>query len=332
MKTPGVVILSRGQVSSLLTIRECIDVVEDAFRMHAQGNGLEPCLLHVDSKDGEFHIRAGGLKLDRTYFCVKIGAGFFGNMERFGLPNIQGVLALFDGDTGSPLAVMDAIEITIQRTGAVAAVAAKYLARPESSVVTICGCGNQGRIQLKALKQVLPAIKQAFAFDVNEQAAIRYAAEMSKELDIVVEAESDVAKAVARSDVVVTCTPSSHYYLRRDYVTEGTFVAAIGADSPHKQELEPSLLMRSKLVVDILEQCARAGELHHALEAGLLTRQNVHGELGDVIAGKIPGRSSEEEITIFDATGTALQDVAAAAAVYRRAVAEGVGLVLQLSD
>jgi alanine dehydrogenase len=329
MRAPGTLILQRSEISSLATLTDYIDAVEQAFRMHAEGRSLAPGLLHVDSHPGEFHIKAGGLRLEHTYFGLKVNGSFFQNRERYGLPNIQGAIILFDGDYGFPLAVMDSIEITIQRTGAAIAVAAKHLARPDSSVATISGCGNQGRIQLKALTQVLP-ITQAFACDANTNAAELYAEEMSKELDIDVAPERQLESAVRRSDVVVTCTPSTQYYLMANYVQSGTFIAAVGADSPDKGELEPRLLVGNKVVVDILEQCAAVGELHHALDAGLLTVEDVHGELGDVVAGKVPGRTLEGEITIFDATGTALQDTAAAVLAYNRAVEAGVGLTVYL--
>jgi alanine dehydrogenase len=329
MKAPGIAVLTRTEVSSLLTFNGVIDAVEEAFRMHAEGRSLVPGLLHIDSPPGEFHIKAGGLKLDRTFFGLKVNGSFFQNRERYGLPNIQGGIILFDGDYGYPLALMDSIEITIQRTGAAVALAAKHLARPESSVATICGCGNQGRVQLKALCYVLP-ITQAFAYDANEEAARRYATEMSQELGITVTPGPDLESAALQSDVVVTCTPSKHYYLRRTYVGPGTFIAGVGADSHDKQELEPTLLVGSKVVVDLLHQCAQVGELHHALDAGLLTEEDVHGELGAVVAGHIPGRTSDQEITVFDATGTALQDTAAAVLAYQRAVEAGVGLTVHL--
>jgi alanine dehydrogenase len=331
MKAPAMVILTRTEVSSLLTLADCIDAVEEAFRVYAEGMALAPGLLHIDSPPGEFHIKAGGLRLDRTYFGLKVNGSFFQNRERYGLPNIQGGIVLFDGDYGYPLALMDSIEITIQRTGAAGAIAAKYLARPESSVATVCGCGNQGRIQLEALVQVLP-IKECFAFDTEIEQAQRYAVQMSQKLGISVTAAPDLQSAVQRSDVVITCTPSKAYYLLERYVKRGTLIAAFGADSPDKQELEPKLLVGNKVVVDLLDQCAHVGELHHALDAGLLTAQDVHAELGTVVAGHVPGRTSQEEITIFDATGTALQDTAAAVLAYKRAMEAGIGFAVQLRD
>jgi ornithine cyclodeaminase/alanine dehydrogenase-like protein (mu-crystallin family) len=171
-----------------------------------------------------------------------------------------------------------------------------------------------------------------YAFDSDEAQARSFASEMAGELGIVIEAVNDLAQAVSQSDICVTCTPSREYFLNREMVAKGTFIAAVGADSPDKQELDPALMRGNKVVTDILEQCATIGELHHALEKGLLTRAEVHAELGEVVTGRKPGRTSEEEIIIFDSTGTALQDAAAAAIVYEKAVGEGSGVMLNLVD
>jgi ornithine cyclodeaminase/alanine dehydrogenase len=249
----------------------------------------------------------------------------------FGLPLIQGIIALCDGENGYPLALMDTMEITIIRTGAATGVAAKYLARHDARVATICGCGNQGKISLKALKHVRP-LTRAYAYDIEGGSARRFAENLSKETGIEVIAVSDLAKAIRESDICVTCTPAKRYFLNREYVTQGTFIAAVGADHPEKQELDSRLLVSSKVVVDLLDQCATVGELHHALEQGLVTTADVHAELGEVIAGKKAGRTSDEEIILFDSTGTALQDVAAAAIVYERAISAGMGVVLNLGE
>ncbi len=184
MTTQPVLLLKRSEVRSLLTLPDCIPVVEEAFRLHAEGQSLAAGLLNAGSGDGEFHIKAGGLRFERTYFALKANGSFFHNRERHGLPNIQGVIILFDGDNGSPLAILDSIEITLQRTGAAVAVAARHLAQPDSSVVTVCGCGQQGRVQLRALRLVLPALRHAYAFDADPAAARRYASEMAGELDL----------------------------------------------------------------------------------------------------------------------------------------------------
>jgi ornithine cyclodeaminase/alanine dehydrogenase len=331
MKPEGTLLLKRKDVAALLSIDECIAAVEQVFRLQGEGKTEPPGVLGIHARDGGFHIKAGLLELDRTYFAAKINANFPQNVKRFGLPLIQGVIVLCDGENGYPLALMDSIEITIQRTGAATAVAAKHLARSDSKVVTICGCGNQGRISLRALARVLP-VEKVFAYDSDEAQAQRFARELAEELRIDVEAIRELEDAVRQSDICVTCTPSKQPYLRRDFVAPGTFIAAVGADSPEKQELDPSLMRGNKIVVDILEQCASIGELHHALDAGALIKESVHAGLGEVIAGTKSGRTSADEIIIFDSTGMALQDVVAAAAVYERAVSIGKGTLMNFSE
>jgi alanine dehydrogenase len=325
LKPFGTMLLTRSAIRSLMTFEEYVRVVEEAFGLYAQGKTLKPGMMQIDAKEGEFHVKAGGLTLSKPYFALKANGGFFHNRERFGMPNIQGAILLSDAQNGYPLAVMDSGEITMKRTGAAAAVAAKYLARPESSVVTICGCGTQGRIQLTAMHSMF-AIKKANVFATNREKAETFAKTMSQLLGITVVAPADMREAVKESDIVVTCTPSRRFFLLNEYVSPGTFIAAMGADSPDKQELDPMLLKSNKVVVDVLGQCVRAGELHHALDEGM-TEKDVYAELGDIIVGKKPGRTSKEEIVVFDSTGTALQDVAAAAAVYEKALKLDVGLM-----
>lgn len=326
-----ILLLARHDVEALLGFDGCTDAVEAAFRLHAQGLSLSPGVLSVPAREGGFHVKAAGLQLARLYFAAKTNANFPENPRRHGLPAIQGVIVLCDAEDGRPLAVMDSIEVTTRRTAAATAVAAKWLARSDSKSVTICGCGNQGRAQLRALGRVLP-IERVYAFDVEGETAQRYARELSAELGIDVTASADLAEAVRKSDLCVTCTPSRRPILLREHVRPGTFVAAVGADSPEKQELEPRLMAAGVVVADVLEQCASIGDLHHALDAGVVTRESVHAELAEVITGRKPGRRSAEEITIFDSTGTALEDVAAAALVYEKASAAGVGLKVALGE
>ncbi|MDQ2920059.1 MAG: ornithine cyclodeaminase family protein [Acidobacteriota bacterium] len=330
MKPRGTLLLTRREVAALLTIEECIAAVERAFKLHGDGNTTPPGILGVHAKDGGFHIKAGLLELERTYFAAKVNANFPQNVERFGLPLIQGVIVLCDGENGYPLALMDSIEITIQRTGAATAVAAKYLARPNSKIVTICGCGNQGQISLRALARVF-SLENVFAWDADPGCAERFAAELSEDLKIKVEVVTDLAKAVSGSDICVSCTPSKQPFLKKEFVSPGTFIAAVGADSPEKQELEPGLIAGNKLVVDVLGQCVAIGELHHGIESSLVGIEDVHAELGEVIAGVKAGRTSTDEIIIFDSTGMALQDVISATLVYEKAIREGKGMVMNLA-
>jgi ornithine cyclodeaminase/alanine dehydrogenase-like protein (mu-crystallin family) len=306
--------------------------VEEAFRLHAAGRALPPAILGVRAEAGGFHVKAAGLKLSRgVYFAAKTNANFPGNRENCGLPTIQGIVLLFDGQNGAPLAAMDSMEITILRTGAATAAAAKRLARADSRVATICGCGEQGRVQLDALVLALP-LEKVWAFDADPERARRFAEERSRALSISVEPAGELAAAVRASDAIVTCTPSRRPLIADADAPDGAFIAAVGADSADKQELDPRILIRAKVVVDSFDQCAEIGELHHALAAGLLSRADVHAELEDVLTGARPGRTSPKEITVFDSTGTALEDVAAAAAVYEKARTAGRGVTFSFSD
>jgi alanine dehydrogenase len=324
-------ILTRGDVERLLGWEECIAAVEDAFRLHAEGRSLPPGVLGIHARDGGFHIKAAGLDLGRPYFVAKTNGNFPDNPRRHGLPAIQGVIVLSDASDGRVLALLDSIEVTLRRTAAATAVAARYLARKDARSVLVCGCGTQGRAQLRALARVL-RVEQAAAFDADAAVARAFATEMSAELGFEVSPVADLAEALANSDVCVTCTPSRRPLLLRGQVRPGTFVAAVGADGPDKQELDPHLMADAVVVTDVLEQCATIGDLHHALEAGAMSRSDVHGELAELVSGRKPGRRSPEEITIFDSTGTALQDVAASVVAYEKALATGAGMEVALGD
>jgi ornithine cyclodeaminase/alanine dehydrogenase-like protein (mu-crystallin family) len=336
MNTPcnrptGTLILTRRDVAALLSLEECIAAVERAFRLHGEGAAALPGILGIHARDGGFHIKAGILEAGRSYFAAKTNANFPQNPRRFSLPTIQGIVLVCDAENGVPLAVMDSIEITILRTGAATAVAAKHLARLGSRAATICGCGIQGRVQLRALRRVLP-IEQAFAFDLDANAAARFSSEMAQELGIDVKAVSHLPEATAKSDVCVTCTTSTVAFLFREQVRPGTFIAAVGADNPEKHEISPALMAGSKVVADILEQSATIGDLHHALDAGVLQRSDAYAELGEIVAGKKPGRTNADEITILDSTGMALQDIAAAVAVYEKAIQSGSGAIVNFAS
>jgi alanine dehydrogenase len=330
MKSRGTLLIKRHQVNALLSIEDCIEGVEQAFKLRALGQASAPGILGIHAKEGGFHTKAGILGLRQEYFVSKTNANFPQN-KRHGLPTIQGIILVSDATDGRLLALMDSIEITILRTGAATAVAAKYLSNVNAKTVTICGCGNQGRISLQALMKVRN-IENVFVYDIDPIVADKFATELGELLEIKITAVADVSEAVRQSDICVTCTPSRKYFLNHTDVKPGMFIAAVGADSEDKQELDPLLLRDHKVVVDSVDQASRIGELHHAIQQHVLAIADVYGELGEIIAGIKAGRSSEDEIIIFDSTGTALQDVAAAAIVYERASAKGIGFKLNFAD
>jgi alanine dehydrogenase len=333
MSTPPrrqTLVLTRADVTRYLAIEECIDAVEHAFRMQGEGRTIPPAVLGAHIPHGGFHVKTAGLLAERSYFAAKINANFPANHERYSLPTIQGVIALFDVETGVPLALLDSIEITSMRTAAASAVAARYLARPDSTTMTVIGCGEQGRSQLRAIARVLP-LRRIVAFDADGGRATRFADEMSAELNLDVAGGDDLGRATRESDVCLTCTSARRWIIGRDHVRPGSFVAAVGADNPVKQEIEPELLASSTVVADVIDQCATIGDLHHAILAGVMTRDDVYAELAEIVTRRKIGRRSEDEIIVFDSTGTALQDVAAAAIVYERAIAAGAGVAFDLA-
>jgi ornithine cyclodeaminase/alanine dehydrogenase-like protein (mu-crystallin family) len=253
---------------------------------------------------------------------AKANTNFPENAQRFGLPTIQGLIIVYDAGNGFPLAVLDSMDVTIKRTAAASAVAAKYLARKNSSVGTICGCGKQGRAQLRAMLAVFP-LKKIYAFDLDERAAKSFVTELADEAEI--EAVRDLPRAIQESDICVTCTPSRKFIVNKEDVSPGTFIAAVGADNEDKQEIDPALMASCKVVADSLEQCSSIGDLHHAISQGLMRRENVYAELAEIVAGRKPGRTSEKEIIIFDSTGVAIEDAITAAAVYEKAQAARIG-------
>jgi alanine dehydrogenase len=324
-------LINRREVKALLTIERCITAVEEAFKLLASGKAQPPGILGIHAKDGGFHIKAGILSLNKEYFVAKTNGNFPDNQKNNGLPTIQGVVVVCDATNGKLLAIMDSIEITIVRTGAATAVAAKYLSKVDSKTVTICGCGNQGEISLRAVRCVRN-IDKVFAYDIDEKIATKFASRLTEELGIEIKVVSTLKEALVQSDICITCTTANKYFISRDDVKAGTFIAAVGSDSEHKQELDPELLANCKVVADSIEQAIKIGELHHSLSSNAMKREDIFGEIGEIVAGIKPGRLSEEEIIIFDSTGIALQDVAAAAVVYENAITRNIGLEFNLAE
>ena len=325
----AILILSSKDLQTVMRFDDYVDAVAEAFRMLAEGRCESPVPLQVSVTDGTFHAKAASLPVGPGYVAVKVNGNFPDNRSRHGLPTIQGAVFLADANNGRPLALLDSIEITRQRTAAATAVATQYLARPDSRTATICGCGEQGRIQLMALRHKLD-LTQVFAWDINSQISRRFSAEMA-ELGITVTAIDDLREGTLVSDAIVTCTSSHKPFLGFEDVRPGTFVAAVGADNPQKSEIKPELMAKAAVIVDVLQQSIVMGDMHHAINAGVMTPSDVRAELGTLIAQHRPGRLADDEITIFDSSGTGVQDVAAAARAYELARNRDLGLICALA-
>ena len=312
---PSVLILSRSDVQGLMGRGDYLEAVEAGFRAAAEGKASSPLPMAVEGDGGTFHAKAAFFEFGRHYVALKLNGNFPCNPAR-GLPTIQGAIMLSDGDTGSLLAIMDSIEVTLRRTAAATALAARYLARPESRTILMCGCGDQAMAQFEALKDLFPlALGYTWDRDFSRAQAFAAAAtQPSCKVDAI--AALDDAES---ADIVVTCTTSHEPFLGIEHVRPGAFIAAVGADSPEKNEVKPELMAEATVVADVLAQCMVMGEIHHAFEAEMMDRGCVHADIGQLVTGARPGRTSDHEITLFDSTGTALQDVAAAARIFDRA-------------
>lgn len=323
-------LLTRSDIAATLSMQDCIDAVESAFRALGRGEAEPPQTMGVHVANGGFHVKAGILRFgDRQFFACKTNGNFPANPRANGLPTIQGLLMLCDADDGRVLAVMDSLELTARRTAAATAVAARYLARKRSATLALIGCGTQGSTHIDVMRAVLP-LERIVVFDADKAKADQLAKRFGDQIPV--EVANTVSEAAGIADAVVTCTTSYEFILNEGDVKPGTFVGGVGVDNETKKELHPRLLASSKVVVDLTAQCAGIGDLHHAIEAGAMDADGVHAELAAVVAGKSAGRENEDEIIIFDSTGLAIQDVAAAVIVYERAMKAGRAQALTFTD
>ena len=324
MQVPPALLLDRATIAALTTPADYLAAVTDAFCALAAGRADQPAPLHLECEGGGFHAKGAVLDTRRKVAALKLNANFPVNPKERNLPTIQGVILLCDAEDGRLLAVLDSAEITLRRTAAASALAASQLARAGSSVLAICGCGAQAAAQVDAIAAVLP-IAMVRAWDADPSRSSAFAARLREGFGFQCESPESLAAATMRADVIVTCTTASAAFLAPEHVGPGAFVAAVGADSPHKSEIAAELMARSRVLVDSLEQCLAMGDLRHAVAAGAMSAEDVAGSLADLSAGLYQGRGDDAEVWIFDSTGVAIQDVASALLAYERAVARGAG-------
>jgi ornithine cyclodeaminase/alanine dehydrogenase len=309
-----------------------IDAVREAYMAFANDRVQMPPVMHLDvyKHNGEVDIKSGFVE-DFELIGTKIASGYYDN-HKLGLPPGMAVIVLLDLKTSMPLAIMDGSYITAYRTGAAGAVGASVLARKDSSKIGVIGAGTQGRMQILALKELFE-LEEIRVWDIDDSMATRYTSEMSELLGIQVKSFTNREDVIRRSDIVVTVTPSKKPLVEVDWIEKGMHINAIGADGPGKQEHEPATVkLANKVVVDSLSQCRRIGEIQHAIEQGLITDDDVHAEIGEILIGKKVGRESDDEITFFDSTGLAAQDIAAAHVVLKTAREKKLGYSTQLMD
>ena len=305
----------------------CINAVEAAFRARGAGSQTTSAVSGVPLAGGKLHAKLATLDLNRRYAVAKVNANLPANPAERGLPSIQGVVILFDATTGTPLAAIDSASLTAIRTAAASAVAAKWLALRSASALAIIGCGAQAYAHLEALLQVR-SVEQLRIYDRNRTAAEHFCRQAEKLSQLQCEVTEDIRSATLVSQIVATLTPSREAILGVADVSAGTFVAAVGADSEDKQEISVELLSAAKIIVDDLDQCAKIGDLHHAIGAGELGTADVRASLDQIVSERVAGRTNDTDIIVFDSTGVAIEDAAAAAIVYEKAEQSNAGALV----
>jgi ornithine cyclodeaminase len=306
---------------------EVIDAIADAFTALAAGRVVMPPVLHMDLAEvqGEVDVKTAFMP-GRPGFAIKVSPGFFDN-PKLGLPSVSGMMMVLSARTGRLEALhLDNGYLTDLRTAAAGAVAARHLARADARVAGVLGAGVQARLQIQALAMVRP-IERVLIWARDGAKADAYADDVTRRLGLDVIPVQSAEKLVLESDVVVSATPSRTPLVVADWLQPGLHITAIGADAPGKNELHPAVLERADLVVcDSRAQCARLGELHHALEQGI---EPATLELGEITSGARPGRTAPDQITVCDLTGTGVQDTAIALLAYEKAKAAGLGTTIE---
>ena len=326
-----VLLLSEQEVTELLSIEEVMEAVENVFKEKALGYAQMPPKVYLDFAKYNGDVRTMPAYLERLDVAsVKIVNSHPENPCKFGLPTVSATVVLLDPRNGALLALMGGNSITAMRTAAAGGIAAKYLANKDSVTAGFIGAGVQAKAQLKALLLVFPDLKEIRVCDISREAAEAFASKAKRIAAAEVVVVGDEEATVRGADIVVTTTPSKKPLVFDAWVSEGTHFNCIGADAPLKEELDPAILKRAKIVVDDREQASHSGEINVPLSQGVLSEENVWAELGDLVAGKKPGRTSKGEITVFDSTGLAIQDAATVELVYRKAISRKAGCVINI--
>jgi alanine dehydrogenase len=324
-----IVLLSGHDLRRLLSPRVAVEALRETYAALADNRADQGRSMGFIVEGGSIHVKSGLLPGSHLAFASKVNVNLPDNSKLRGLPTIQGVVVVSDAKDGRPLAIMESITLTGIRTAATAALAAQFGARKDSKSAAIIGCGAQAKYQLKAIRELF-SLETVRAFDI-EGARAEVFARANSTSTCPVNPVPSIREAVRDVDICITCTTSKAPILTEDMDLTGCFVAAIGADNPEKHEIAPALMRHARILVDDIEACASGGDLNHALRAGMVTKDQVHADLADLAAGRKRGRMGDEELVIFDSSGSGVQDVAAAWAAYQDARRAGVGGRFNLS-
>lgn len=328
----SVLAISNEECKEILGMTKAIEVLEEAFRLNAQGKYITfPVIREKLWNSGIFGIKSGTKKSESSLIGLKAGGYWPNNPTTANVSAHQSTILLFDSETGQSKALLGANYITGLRTGAAGAVAAKYLARKDSSKVAVFGSGIQSEMQMRALISLF-TIEEITVYSPVKESLLDFE-KRTNDLEGIkfnfISQHSDMREPVQKADIIVTTTPSFEYVLPDSWVSSGTHINAIGADTKGKQEIEPTLFKRTVTVVDSYEQCSVMGDLQHAVAQGFVTNADVT-ELSDVILNPEKGRVSADQITLFDATGIYLEDLAVAEYIYSTALRQNIGIEISI--
>ncbi|ALU90720.1 MULTISPECIES: ornithine cyclodeaminase family protein [Herbaspirillum] len=319
-------LLNREEVGNLVSMQEVIGTVEEAYKAFNSGQVNQPpyTCIHFPPPRGDIDFKLSYCAANETISMKASSGGFSNNPSEYGVPSGMGTILLFDARTCALICVMDGSLLTGLRTGAAGAVSVKALARKNAKTVTSIGTGNQARMQIRAICEVMQ-IETIHAWDQYPEALSQYRIDIEREFGIPVVVAHSKKAAVQMADILVTTTRGKGSLVEAAWVKSGTHIVAIGTDTYGKQEFEPEIFRGAKIVNDSIAQCIEKGETWHPLNQNIIRREDIHAELGEILLGKKPGRETEDEITIFDSTGMAIQDNTTAAKIYRNAIANQVG-------
>lgn len=323
MKT---LLLKKEEVRGLIAMKEVIGAVEEAYKGFNGDQVVQPDYIGIDLHPprGDIDFKLGYYKGNEIISMKASSGGFPDNPTTYGVPSGMGTILLFDARSCALVCVMDGSLITGLRTGAAGAVSVKALARKDAKRVTSIGTGNQARMQIRAISQVMK-IEELHAWDHHADSLASFKADIEREFGIPVVVANSKQEAVEQADILITTTRGKGSVVEAAWVKPGTHIVAIGTDAKGKQEFEPEIFRHAKAVVDSILQCSEKGEIQHALRLNILSKDGIHAEIGEVLLGKKPGRTSDEEITIFDSTGMAVQDNTTSNKIYQNALAHNVG-------
>lgn len=318
-------LLKESEIKELSNMKEIIGYVETAYSVHAKRKVQMPAkkYLYFKKYDGDLRVMPCFIRgLDQA--GVKNVNVHPNNLRKYNLPTVMGLIELVDPETGYPVAVMDGTWITGMRTGAAGGVATKYLARDNSEILGLVGAGMQAFTQVLAINEVMD-IKEVRVSCRTCAHRENFAKMITDNFGITAIAVDTIKEAVTGSDVISTTTPSRVPVIKRKWVDDGTHINAMGADAPGKQEMESHLLEKAKIVIDCWDQASHSGEINIPVHEGLIRKSDIYARIGDVVNGDQPGRESDEEITVFDSTGLAVQDIVTAWNICQKAIKKGIG-------